>query len=94
MSFKEELRRGELARHVVENEIYQDAIKQVREGIIKKWEEAPLRDREGHHELKIMLKLLCEITGYIQTTMDTGKMAQIQLEHDRKVTQLRKAGIA
>mgnify|MGYP001118389449 CR=1 FL=1 len=68
-------------------------IEQVKQGIIDKWQQAPLRDREGHHELKLMLKLLGDLTGYIQTTMETGKMAQIQLETERRMTKLHSVGL-
>lgn len=93
MSTSEELRRGEQARQLLQNELYQDAVTQVRQAIIDKWMQAPLRDREGHHELKIMLKLLGDLTGYIQTTMETGKMAQIQVESERRMTKLKSVGL-
>ncbi len=93
MTASEELRRGEQARLLLQNELYVDAVTQVRQAIIDKWQQAPLRDREGHHELKLMLKLLGELTGYIQTTMETGKMAEIQLETDRRMTKLRSVGL-
>lgn len=93
MNTSDELRRGEQARQLLQNELYVDAIEQVKQGIIDKWQQAPLRDREGHHELKLMLKLLGDLTGYIQTTMETGKMAQIQLETERRMTQLKSVGL-
>lgn len=93
MPLNEELRRGEQARQLIENELYQDAITNVKQAIIDKWQQAPLRDREGHHELKLMLKLMGDLTGYIQTTMETGKMAQIQLESERRMTKLKSVGL-
>lgn len=93
MSLSEELRRGEQARQLLQNELYQDAITQVRQAIIDKWISAPMRDIEGQHELKLMLKLLGDVTGYIQTTMETGKMAQIQLEGERRMDKLKAVGL-
>ena len=93
MSVSEEIRRGEQARQLIENELYKEAIDKVKQGIIDKWMSAPLRDREGHHELKIMLKLLDELTGYINTTMETGKLARIQLDGDRRMEKLRSVGL-
>lgn len=93
MSTSDELRRGEQARQLLQNELYVDAVTQVKQAIIDKWQQAPLRDREGHHELKLMLKLLGDLTGYIQTTMETGKMAQIQLETERRMTKLKSVGL-
>lgn len=89
----DELRRGEQARQLLQNEIYQDAIAQVRQAIIDKWISAPMRDIEGQHELKLMLKLLGDVTGYLQTTMETGKMAQIQVESERRMTRLKAVGL-
>lgn len=93
MSTSEELRRGEQARQLLQNEMYVDAVAQVKQAIIDKWMQAPLRDHEGHHELKLMLKLLGDLTGYIQATMETGKMAQIQVESERRMTKLRAVGL-
>lgn len=93
MNTSDELRRGEQARQLLQNELYVDAVTQVKQAIIDKWQQAPLRDREGHHELKLMLKLLGDLTGYIQTTMETGKMAQIQLEQEQRMTKLRAVGL-
>ena len=89
----DELRRGEQARQLLQNEIYQDAIAQVRQAIIDKWISAPMRDIEGQHELKLMLKLLGDVTGYLQTTLETGKMAQIQVESERRMTRLKAVGL-
>lgn len=93
MSLSDELRRGEQARLLIENELYREAVEKVRQGIIDKWMDAPLRDREGHHELKIMLKLLGELTGYLNMTMETGKLARIQLDSERRMEKLRSVGL-
>src|SRR5512139_616813 len=93
MSTSEELRRGELARQLLNSEIYTDAIAQVRQAIIEKWISAPMRDIEGQHELKLMLKLLGDVTGYIENTLQTGKMASIQLEQEQRMTKLRSVGL-
>ena len=93
MNTSEELRRGELARQLLQNEVYQDAVSKVKEAIIDKWQQAPMRDREGHHELKLMLKLLGDLTGYIQSTMETGKMASIQSEQEHSMNRLRSVGL-
>lgn len=82
MEQSEELRRGELARQVIENEIYEEAWQSVRDGIIHAWESAPIRDKEGHNELKLMLKLLTDVRRNIETAMQTGRLAKLQLERE------------
>ena len=93
MSLDVELNRAEQARQLLNNEMYVTAVDAVRQAIIDKWITAPMRDIEGQHELKLMLKLLGDVTGYIQTAIETGKMAQIQLEQEQRMTKLRAVGL-
>lgn len=78
----EEQRRGDQARLILENPIYVETVNSIREGIIQAWESAPLRDKEGANELKLMLKLLGDLNRNIETVMQTGKMAKIQMERE------------
>lgn len=82
MDQNDELKRGEQARQVVENEIYIEAWQGVRDALISKWEACPIRDKEGQHELKLMLKLLSDVRRNIETVMQTGQMAKIQIERE------------
>ncbi len=88
-----EYSRGQRAKELLDNEIYKDCIKQLSDGIVDKWRSAPIRDREGMHELKLMDKLLTDIEAYIKTTAETGKMAEIQLAQENNVAKLKRAGI-
>ena len=81
------------ARELIENEQFKTCFTQIRAGIIEKWRSCPIRDHEGQHELKLMDKLLSEIEGYFKQIIETGKMAEIQLENEKKLVKLRKAGI-
>ena len=78
-----EIGRGARAKAVLDSDIYIEAFDSVRKAIFDKWESCPIRDKDGQHELKIMLKLLKDVDGYLRQVADTGKMASIQLEQDR-----------
>lgn len=93
MNQHEEVQQGYLAKQLLENEVFKSAMENVRLGIYEKWKSCPVRDHEGQHELKLMDKLLGEIEGYIKQVVDTGKMAEIQLDNERKLSLVRKAGI-
>jgi hypothetical protein len=93
MSLQTELRRGEQARQLQQNELYNEAFDTVRQAIIDKWIQCPVRDREGQHELKLMLKLLGEVTGFVDQVLQTGKMAEIQLQNERQMEKLKAAGL-
>ena len=51
----------------------------VRENIHKLIEEAPIRDREGVHELKLMLKLLSDVRANLQSVVNTGKVIESRI---------------
>ena len=93
MDIHKESERGHAAKQLLDNEIYREAIASLRESIVTKRRNAPIRDREGAHELKLMDKLLTDIEGYIKTVADTGKMADIQLEKEKNIAKLKIAGI-
>jgi hypothetical protein len=88
-----ESERGNRARDLLANPMFRETINELRTAIADKWRAAPMRDIEGQHELKIMDKLLTDIEAYIKKTADTGKMADIQLERDTKVAELKRHGI-
>lgn len=93
MNLLEDAQQGYEARQLLENEVYKSAIENVRAGIVEKWRSCPIRDREGQHELKLMDKLLSELEGYIKQVVDTGKMAEIQLENERRMQLVKQSGI-
>lgn len=82
MELSDEQRRGELAAAVLDNQLYRESFDSVRAGIIHAWETAPIRDKEGQNELKLMLKLLTDVQRNLETVMQTGKMAKIQIERE------------
>lgn len=71
----EKVARGERAQALLKDEIFAEAIEQVRAGIVTAWSNAPIRDKEGHHELKLMLKLLDDVVRNIESVIDNGKIA-------------------
>lgn len=71
----EQVARGERAEQLINDEIFKDAVEQVRAGIVNAWATAPIRDKDGHHELKLMLKLLDDVVRNIESVIDSGKLA-------------------
>ncbi len=81
--------RAEQAQSVLGNPIFEEAWVEVENAIIRKWKECPIRDREGAHELRLMLKALADVRMYIYDIAMTGKMEQIQAEKDLNASILR-----
>lgn len=93
MNLHEESERGHHARLMLENPLFVEVTTSMRDGITDKWRSCPLRDREGAHELKLMDKLLTDFIAAFRHIAETGRMADIQLEQDKKIARLKKAGI-
>ena len=55
----------------------------MKEHIHLSWSRSPIRDAEGQHELRLMLKLVNDMEDHFQTQADTAKMAAIQIETDK-----------
>ena len=86
MEVKKEMQRGEEAEQLLRNELLQEAFEMVETGIIEQWKSAPIRDIQGQHELKLMLKLLGDVRGYIKEVANTGKLARIGADKSANVS--------
>jgi hypothetical protein len=84
MSLDHDLERAQQAKQLLDNPVYQEAIENVRSAIVAAWSGAPIRDTEGHHELKLMLKLLTDLEANINRVLTDGKIAQIEIERQKK----------
>lgn len=80
-----ESERGHKARQLMDNPIYKEAVGVVRQAIFDKWAESPVADRDGQHELRLMLKALDLIVNHIKDVADTGKLAEKQIEHEKSL---------
>ena len=87
MNIEKEAEHGRQAELLIDNPIYKDSIQAVREGIFTAWAACPIRDKEGQHELKLMLKLLNDLTSNIQMVAQTGKLARLEIERKRSLAQ-------
>ena len=83
-----EASKGAHASALLESDTYKDAFRKVREGIHIRWAGSPVADKDGQHELRIMLKLLDDLEANIKEIAVTGKLAAIQL--DQQVNQVKR----
>jgi hypothetical protein len=78
---------GDRAREVLENEVFQQVFADLATEITEQWKKSPARDEAGRHELWLMQSLLSKLQTMLQTTLDTGKLARLDLEHKRTLAQ-------
>lgn len=84
---EKEAEQGRQAELLLDNPIYKESIEAVRAAIFQAWASCPIRDIEGQHELKLMLKLLHDLTLNIETVAQTGKMAKIEIKRQKTLLQ-------
>lgn len=85
-SLQEQLDRGIKAERLLADPLLQEAFKSVSDAIHQTWEDAPLRDTQAAHELKLMLKLLGDVKSVFERSVEDGKLAAIELkELNRRV---------
>lgn len=80
-----EIDRGMRAKALMESPAFVEAFVEVRKGIHEQWAKSPIRDIEGQTNLRLMVKLLDELEGQIRSVATTGKLASVQLEHERSL---------
>ena len=80
-----EIKRGERAAEVLENELYKEAIEKVRNGIIQSMAQSALGDSETHNRLVIAMQLLNQIEKSLKDVVTTGKMSAMQTSDKRKI---------
>ena len=80
---------GSRAREVLDNEAFQAAFADIRKDLIESWENipstsenAPARDR-----IHLSLTLLGKVKACIQQSLETGKLAHMDLEHRRTLAE-------
>lgn len=91
-TLEERLYNGDRAREVLDNEQFQAAFAAIETEIIDQWKQAPARDREGREKLWAYLHLLQKVRTCLTQTLETGKLAKHELEHQRTVRERMKDG--
>ncbi|NDH54060.1 MAG: hypothetical protein EBY24_19235 [Betaproteobacteria bacterium] len=92
MTLEERLHHGSRAKEVLENEAYIDAFESIKTDILEQWTNSPARDADGREKLWTCLKLLQKVQTQLQTTLETGKLAQLELQHKQTLQDRLKAG--
>lgn len=79
-----EMRLGAEASALMDSPAFQRVMERMRVQIIESWAASPLEDKEGQHELRLMLKVLDGMEQQIKDESDSGKMAKRQLEDEQR----------
>ena len=80
----EEITRGSEAEKILGSKVYQEAFTKVKNHIIDAMQTSPLSDYTTHNRLVIALQTLNQIERALTDIMQTGKMANIQVNDNVK----------
>lgn len=85
MSIEADLDRAARAKSVIDNPTFQESFDLVRQAIHEQWEATPIRDHDGAHELKLMLKLLADVKAQLERAIADGTLAAHELDRRSKL---------
>jgi hypothetical protein len=75
---------GEKARQLLNNEVFKAAWENAENSIISQMAEVKMRDTEMHTRLILALQILNNVRRHIETTMETGQLAEFSLKEPGK----------
>ena len=84
--------RAAKAKALLDDPELTQAFNGVRQSLLDRFEACPIRDIEGQHEIKLMLKLLSDVRANLHSVVDTGKVIEYRLsmlERAKKVLNAR-----
>jgi hypothetical protein len=84
---EEHLYRGNRARECLENEEFTRAFDAIEEELTTAWKTSPQRDSTGREHLFLALTMLSKVKASLTQTMETGKLALIELQHQKSMTE-------
>jgi len=75
---EQEQKRTELAKNILDNPVFQDAIKQIKQELYGEFLNSPARDSEGREKIYLMGKMFDLLLVNIKSVMETGKLNKKQ----------------
>lgn len=72
---------GNRAKEVLENEAFIAAFDAIEQEVTETWKNSPARDAEGREKCFTYLKMLQKVKAHLTTTLETGKLAELELQH-------------
>lgn len=93
MEIEQRIYNGDRAREVLENEAFAAAFADMKTEIVEQWKTAPARDNAGREQLWQLLKLAEKLELILRSSLDTGKLAKKELQHQQTLVERAKAVI-
>lgn len=83
MEIGERIYNANRAKEILENEVFQAVMADMKQEFIKEWQNSPARDAEGREKIWNLLKLAEKFEAMLRATLKTGELAQLELKHQQ-----------
>lgn len=84
MSLEQDAARGKRAREILDDPVFKEAIKGVRDSLHEKWEQSPMRDAEGRETIRSVLEGVKLLEKCLAVYADSGRISAETLEMERR----------
>ena len=91
---RQEINRSDEAKRILDSEVFQAAEQGVRSAIMHKWATSPIADKEGQHELRLMLKLLDDLLLNFKAALNDGVLARVEITRQSKMERMKRTWAA
>lgn len=89
MTETERIYNGNRAKEVLENEAFIQAFTDIEKELQQRWLDLPSTDEtaKARDRLHLSITLLHKVRAALQTTLETGKLARLDLEHKKTLAE-------
>ena len=78
MTPDEEQRRAELAKSVLDNPVFDEAVIKIQNDLYAEFKNSPARDSEGREKIYLMGKMFDLLLVHLRSVMETGKLNKLK----------------
>lgn len=93
MTLESRIYDGNRAKEILENEVFQQVWIDIEQEYTEAWKNSPARDEEGRRKIWLYIQLMRKLKDQIVSTMESGKLAELDLQHQRTRLQRMKDGV-
>lgn len=76
MTPEKEISRGVRAQQILEDELFKEAYRILEQDIFDAWSQSKIRDKDGQHELLLMIQTARKFKAIFEHIVATGEMAK------------------
>lgn len=76
---------GNRAKEILDNEVFIQVFADIEQELFDAWKQSPARDQEGRERIHQYQSMLQKVKTHLVSTMETGKLAQLDIQHSQSL---------